>query len=430
MEDLIREQLDQAGEACSVTPEVMKMDGCRLTSQSVVDEEVFLFKLFDTPCFPRGDLTTITGPAKSGKTFLVSMLMACCVKRRVLALERVREEPLKVVWLDTEQSRMTTKRILTERVGKMIATDYTDSTDDIGATEKVMATDNTDNTEKAESIESTDRETNTEKAESADKETNTERFPDEQYYVLNARGLTPKERVDMLELAIKTYEPDLVVIDGTADMMDDINSGPDSTTLIQQLLGLATMHKCNITTIIHLNRTGERLNLRGWIGTVLVQKSYEVLNCEKVMKTQTFSASLTFSRRYHLEQALYYVIDQEGLPQMTEEPERQPRDAQGKWTSKQQGETYHVAQEKVMTFCQKYIIHGDGDSWEWDLRLLFADAMGTRAMVGRDELKRLVMTMANIRAPRYYDKLFQMAMDQRVIQTTMDRSGRVVVIMA
>ena len=379
MEDQIQEQLDRAGEACSVTTEVLKMDGCRLTSQSVVDEEVFLFKLFDTPCFPRGDLTTITGPAKSGKTFLVSMLMACCVKRRVLALERVREEPLKVVWLDTEQSRMTTKRILTERVGRMIAT---------------------------------------------------ERFPDEQYYVLNARGLTPKERVDMLELAIKTYEPDLVVIDGTADMMDDINSGPDSTTLIQQLLGLATMHKCNITTIIHLNRTGERLNLRGWIGTVLVQKSYEVLNCEKVMKTQTFSASLTFSRRYHLEQSLYYVIDQEGLPQMTEEPERQPRDAQGTWTSKQQGETYHVAQEKVMTFCQKYIIHGDGDSWEWDLRLLFADAMGTRAMVGRDELKRLVMTVANIRAPRYYDKLFQIAIDQRVIQTTMDRSGRVVVIMA
>ena len=402
MEDLIREQLDRAGEACSVTTEVLKMDGCRLTSQSVVDEEVFLFKLYDTPCFPRGDLTTITGPAKSGKTFLVSMLMACCVKRRVLALERVREEPLKVVWLDTEQSRMTTKRILTERVGRMIATDNTDKAE---SAEKETNTDDTDNTD--------DR----------------ERFPDEQYYVLNARGLTPKERVDMLELAIKTYEPDLVVIDGTADMMDDINSGPDSTTLIQQLLGLATMHKCNITTIIHLNRTGERLNLRGWIGTVLVQKSYEVLNCEKVMKTQTFSASLTFSRRYHLEQSLYYVIDQEGLPQMTEEPERQPRDAQGKWTSKQQGEAYHVTQEKVMTFCQKYIIHGDGDSWEWDLRLLFADAMGTRAMVGRDELKRQVMTMANIRAPRYYDKLFQMAIDQRVIQTTMDRSGRVVVIM-
>jgi hypothetical protein len=404
------------------------------------------------------------------------MLMACCVKRRVLALERVREEPLKVVWLDTEQSRMTTKRILTERVGKMVLTtdyaDYTDNTESIDkadgeeTTDCADYTDNTESIDKADGEETTDYADYTDNTESIDKADskgttdcadytdntesidkadgegttdyadytdNTEsigRFPDEQFYVLNARGLTPKERVDMLELAIKTYRPDLVVIDGTADMMDDINSGPDSTTLIQQLLGLATVHDCNITTIIHLNRTGERLNLRGWIGTVLVQKSYEVLNCEKVMKTQTFSASLTFSRRYHLEQSLYYVIDQEGLPQMTEEPERQPRDAQGKWTSKQTGEAYHVDQEKVMTFSQKYIVHDDGDTWEWNLPLLFADAMGTRAMVGRDELKRLVMTMANIRAPRYYDKLFQMALEQRVIQTTMDRSGRVVVIMA
>ena len=126
------------------TTEVMKMDQCRLTSLSEVAEEEFLFKLFETPCFPRCDLTTITGPAKSGKTYVVSMLMACCVKRQVLAFERIREEPLKVVWLDTEQSRMTTKRILTERIGKMTG--------------------------------------------------DTDGFPDEQFYALNVRGQTPEER--------------------------------------------------------------------------------------------------------------------------------------------------------------------------------------------------------------------------------------------
>ena len=119
MKDLIQEQLLQAGGVSSVTPEILRMDGCRVTSQSDVPEEVFLFTLYGTPCFPRGDLTTVTGPAKSGKTFLVSMLMACCVERRVLAFERVREEPLRVLWLDTEQSRMTTKRILTERVMRL-----------------------------------------------------------------------------------------------------------------------------------------------------------------------------------------------------------------------------------------------------------------------------------------------------------------------
>ena len=392
MEDLIQEQLTYAGEACSATDDILKMDGCRLTSHSNVEEEEVLFKLFDTPCFPRGDLTTITGPAKSGKTYAVSMLMACCVKRHVLAFERISEKPLKMLWLDTEQSRMTTKRILTERIGRMIG--HTDDTDNNPGT--------------AISTE----------------------FPDEQFYVLNVRGLMPEERADMLQLAIKTYKPDMVVIDGIADLMGDINSGPDSTTLMQRLLGLASTHECNITTIIHLNRSGERLNLRGWIGTVMVQKSYEVVNCEKVSGTQTFSASLTFSRRYHLEQALYYEIDDEGLPYATEKPISQPRDNQGKWIGKLQRETGQMPQEKAQSFNQKYIVrHEYLDSWQWDLNRLFADGMDSRAVVGRDELKQRVMTLANIHVPKYYDKLFQMALDQHLIKTTMDRSGRVVVIM-
>lgn len=387
MEDVIVEQVSHAGEACQVTPEIMKMDGCRLTSYSEVEEEEFLFKLYGTPCFPRGDLTTITGPAKCGKTYVVSMLMGCCVKRRVLEFERISEKPLKMLWMDTEQSLMTTKRILTERVGRMIgATD--------AGHEGSMA------------------------------------FPDEQFYVLNVRGLTPDERVNMLQLAVETYKPDLVVIDGIADMMDDINSGQSSTTLMQQLLGLASANGCNITTVIHLNRSGERLNLRGWIGTIMVQKSFEVMNCEKVFGTQTFSVCLTFSRRYHLDQALYYVIDQDGLPQTSEKPDVQPRNADGKWMAKSKDEVHQMARSKVDTFCQKYIIrHEDSDDWDWNLKLLFADGMGPRAQTGCDDLKRLVMQAANIRAPKYYDKLFERALSERVIQTTMNVHGRVVVIM-
>ena len=375
MEDLILEQINHAGEPCTVTDEVIRMDACRLTSESDVQEEEFLFKFFGTPCFPRGDLTTIAGPAKSGKTFLTTMTMACCVKRQVLEFERISEEPLKVLWFDTEQSRMTTKRILTDRVGQM--------TDHEGA------------------------------------------FPDEQFYVLNVRSLTPEERVDMLHLAIDTYKPDMVIIDGIADMLNDINNGPNATELMQKLLTIASTKKCNITTVIHLNRTGERLNLRGWIGTVMVQKSYEVFNCEKVFKTKTFLADLTFSRRYHLDQTLYYEIDDKGLPFATEKPDIQQRDAQGKFVGKTES-------DKFETFNQQYIVrHPESghDVWEWNLQRLFADAIGNRATVSCEELKRCAMNCANIQSPKYFDKLFSKAKDLRIIQTTMDRSGRVVVIM-
>ena len=356
-----------------MTPEILRMDGCRVTSQSDVPEEVFLFTLYGTPCFPRGDLTTVTGPAKSGKTFLVSMLMACCVERRVLAFERVREEPLRVLWLDTEQSRMTTKRILTERVMRLAGG-----------------------------------------------------CPDEQFYVLNARGLTPKERVEMLRLAIETYRPDLVVIDGIADLMDDINSGSDSTALMQQLLGMAAAYDCNVTAIIHLNRSGERLNLRGWIGTVMVQKSYEVLNCEKVFKTQTFSAVLTFSRRYHQELTLYYEIDKEGLPFAAEKPDTQPRDAQGKFVSKAEA-AYQSSDEKEGSFNQAYIVrHPESNGWEWDLKRLFSDAMGMRTVVSRDDLIQVELRL-HVNVCRLIT-LFHGRIQAAQVQTAMDRSGRVVVI--
>ena len=82
-----------------------RLDRDRITSENDVPEEVFLYKLCGTPCLPRGDLTMVTGPPKSGKTFFISMLMACAAGHRVLGLERIRKEPLRVLWYDTEQGR-------------------------------------------------------------------------------------------------------------------------------------------------------------------------------------------------------------------------------------------------------------------------------------------------------------------------------------
>ena len=190
--DLIKEELQHAGEPTVVTPEIMSLDQNRVTSESQVEEEEFLFKLNGVPCCPRGDLSIMTGPAKTGKTNVAAMLMACCVNRQVLGFERIREEPLKVMWLDTEQSLMTTKNLLTDRIGRMIGQDT---------------------------------------------------FPDEQFFVFNVRQHTPEERKEKLTLAIETYQPDICFIDGIADLMTDINSGPDSVELMQQLLTLASVNR-------------------------------------------------------------------------------------------------------------------------------------------------------------------------------------------
>ena len=151
--DLIMEELDQAGQASPVSPLLLKLDGYRIASDTEVPEEEFLMRMFGKPCFPRRDITTVTGLEKCGKTFYTTMLMACCAERSVLALERIREQPLKVMWYDTEQSRQSTKGILTGRVAKLVKGD----------------------------------------------------FPEENFFVFNVRSCSYQERVDMLVEGINVF---------------------------------------------------------------------------------------------------------------------------------------------------------------------------------------------------------------------------------
>ena len=162
--DLIHEELGKAGEISSVSPLVVKLDKYRIMSHTEVPPEEFLLRLFGKPCFPRRDLSAITGTEKCGKTFFTSMLMACAVaEEKVAELERIPEQPLKILWYDTEQSLASTKTILTDRVYQLIAL-----TEDRNPSEL-----------------------------------------DEHFLVFNVRPCTYQERMDYLVAAIGTYKPDL-----------------------------------------------------------------------------------------------------------------------------------------------------------------------------------------------------------------------------
>ena len=54
--------------------------------------------------------------------------------------------------------------------------------------------------------------------------------------------------------------------------------------------------------------------------------------------------------------------------------------------------------------------------------------MDKRAMMSSDDLQRAVMTLGGIKIAKYYNKVFKLAVDRRIVQTTLDKFGRVVVI--
>jgi hypothetical protein len=373
-QDPILNALQQAGEPIGITDEMVELDEDRITSDTEVSEEVFLYKIYGTPCFPRCDLTTVAGPPKSGKTFLISMLMACGVKRKVLELERVSEEPLKVLWFDTEQSISTTKHILVNRVGRMIRVDGKDT------------------------------------------------FPDSQYYVFNTRNRTPKERLNRLTLAVETYKPDICIVDGIADMMEDINSGTESIELMQRLLAMAAENNCNMTAIIHVNRSGEKLNLRGWIGSVMLQKSYEVFNCESVTGTHSFSVGMTFSRRHFLDQAMYYSISDEGIPYTAGKPDIHGGNGHDKSVGK---ETVSIDK-----FNKEFTDGNAADSYlPWNFRKLFTAAFNGAAMLGFEELEKRTKELSSIRQKQYYYRVLAEAERQRIVKKVMTKGGRVGVLL-
>ena len=120
MMNITEKELEQAGERPQMSPQMLLLEQLRITPEKELPRMDFLFRLFDKPCFPRRELVAITGKAKSGKTFVTSMLMACCNMRNVLSFHREHEPPLRVLWYDTEQSDESTQDILKNRVFRMI----------------------------------------------------------------------------------------------------------------------------------------------------------------------------------------------------------------------------------------------------------------------------------------------------------------------
>ena len=374
----VERDLNLATGEVKITEEMINLDRFRITSESEIQPKEYTMEFLGRPCFPRKDLSVFAGVAKTGKTFVTSMLMAAATTSEdepsVLALKRIRQEPLKVMWYDTEQSLETTKEIMVKRIAKMV-----------GGT-----------------------------------------FPDTQFFVFNVRAMTFEERNKMLGVAIESYRPDIVIVDGIADLLPDINDGPEAIKLISELLRLADKNNCNITVNIHLNRSGEKSNLRGWLGSMLLQKAFEVFNCAKVFKTDVLSVELFMSRKVNESVTFYYKINNQGLPESTEEPDTQQRDENGRFVSQeaQKGRS-------GLKFNSDYQ-RDDSDSdkgWSWDLRRLFSDAMQNSAMMGYDDLKTRVMKLGNIIRSSYYETVFAMAEEQGFVKKTQDRNLRVVVVM-
>ena len=375
--NMVSEDLSKAGEASVITPLLIDLDKLRIVSTSDIQDEEFLFRIKGKPCMPRKDLTVITGQAKTGKTVLISILMACSARRQeqggLLGIERIREQPLKVMWVDTEQNPQSTQYILKKRVSRLVDGE----------------------------------------------------FPEDQFFVFNLRSASVSERYDLIAEGVHAYKPDILIVDNVRDLISDINNGEKAQELIESFMKLSQEYCCNVVTVIHQNRSAENRGLRGWLGTELTNKAFEVFACQKFRQKDaekpTFCIEQSMTRKFDIDSPVYYRMDDSGLPMAA--------DAVGN-----SGDSAYSSYGKasVETFNRTYIISHPDDPdcpWEWDFRKLFENVMAGRSNMGYPDFEKAAMMEAGIKRQSYFKKIFDMAESQRVIRKTNDRCGRVVVML-
>lgn len=334
----------------------------RITPEMNLPPLDFLFRMLGRPCFPRGELVSVTGKAKSGKTFFLSLVMAACSAREAVGIQAA-ERPLRCLWYDTEQSRQSTYEILKGRIMPIVT-----ASEGEGA------------------------------------------FQPEMYDVFNVRGKDCDERLALLEAAVINCQPDLAVVDGVCDLVADINDGTRVKPVVERLMRMAQDHRCCIVCAIHQNKASEDRNPRGWIGTELNNKSFEVYACELLKPQMVFAVEQLLSRRYRMDGLFCFTIDGQGMPHQAEAPVTA---ADSRSTQRQ---------ESHPPMNTQYASWKDGET-VIDLRSLFYDALkgGSRYY---SDLQTTVMTLLGCKETGFWNKLFKDAKNQHIVINMTNGQGK------
>lgn len=240
------------------------MEGWRKYRIKVTDtiaEPQPVIKQGDKIVVSRGNILTVQGRAKAYKTFLVSGMVAAALDEG-LGMNGTKDVN-RVLYVDTEQSDAHTQIVL-KRIYRIL-----------------------------------------------DMPLDTE---DDSVIMLALRKENASERLKIACEAIEELRPDMVVVDGIRDLVQDFNSIDESSKVVGKLMELSASYNCAIVTIIHQNKGDS--NARGHLGTELMNKSETVLQVVRDKSVATVAP--VHCRNIEVDEFSFTVID--GLPKLCDKP--------------------------------------------------------------------------------------------------------------
>lgn len=228
------------------------------------DPEPLIF-IDDIPIITRGNISAIVGPPKSKKTFLATLIIGAYLRGGIDPIFAPYESG-QVLWIDTEQAAGHCARIY-RRLNLLRS-----NPDDLYQKDVQM---------------------------------------------LMLREFSTTERLQLTEKAISQFNPDIVVIDGIADLIQVNNDEAESAMLQDFLLAQSKLHDCHIINIIHSNNGSDKA--RGHTGSNLMRKCESILNISAIRDDV---ARVSFTTRDRQPKTLAFSIDDQGIPLPTEIVER------------------------------------------------------------------------------------------------------------
>lgn len=211
-------------------------------TSSAIDEVQPIICIGDAPVVVHGELTLVSGPKKTYKSnvcqCMAAALLGGSADECINFSRQHPEKKYKVMMIDTEQSRADYKRKCCSTLNR--AGLPTDKVDDC-------------------------------------------------LIAYAWRGKEPSAMVKALPVVVAQNHPDVVIIDGIADFMVDINNVQESRSLTSLLLRICDDLKCAIVCVIHQNQSNAKD--RGHIGTLLGNKVFGYIALKRKQGAVSVSAS-------------------------------------------------------------------------------------------------------------------------------------------
>ena len=140
-------------------------------------------------------------------------------------------------------------------------------------------------------------------------------IPKDKYHTFALRTIGFKERLEFIEYYLKENikDPSLVIIDGVADLCADVNNIEQSNQLVSSLMRLSQQQNVHIICVIHQNYGSQKLGT-GHLGSALEKKAETVISLEaNTVNKNWVTVKCGRSRGYSFD-TFSFEVNEKGLP--------------------------------------------------------------------------------------------------------------------